>query len=217
MVASSGTSLTSEQIRLIGRYTKNITVLYDGDAAGIKASLRGIDLILEEGLNVKVVLFPDGDDPDSYTRKHGSSSTVDFTRANAKDFVLFKTGLLLDDVKNDPVRKAGLIRDVVETIGHIPDPILRSTYTKQCSALLDIQENILVSDEQDPPEPTEERDRRTGNRRAVDGHDRAATDTGGRPFDRSAEQHIIRLLVQYGEKAIEFKEDIEDPERRGIT
>ncbi|HRS38420.1 MAG TPA: DNA primase, partial [Bacteroidia bacterium] len=146
VVASSGTSLTSEQIRLIGRYTKNITVLYDGDAAGIKASLRGIDLILEEGLNVKVVLFPDGDDPDSYTRKHGSSSTVDFIEANAKDFVLFKTGLLLDDVKNDPVRKAGLIRDVVETIGHIPDPILRSTYTKQCSALLDIQENILVSE-----------------------------------------------------------------------
>ncbi|HRU62013.1 MAG TPA: DNA primase [Bacteroidia bacterium] len=216
VVASSGTSLTSEQIRLIGRYTKNITVLYDGDAAGIKASLRGIDLILEEGLNVKVVLFPDGDDPDSYTRKHGSSSTVDFIEANAKDFVLFKTGLLLDDVKNDPVRKAGLIRDVVETIGHIPDPILRSTYTKQCSALLDIQENILVS------ELNKIRRNQLKKETGAPEIDELLTVTIAPPqtpaddlSTEAQEQHIIRLLVQYGEKAIEFKEDIEDPERPG--
>ncbi len=145
-VASSGTSLTVEQIRLIGRYTKNVTVLYDGDAAGIKASLRGIDLILEEGLNVKVVLFPDGDDPDSYRRKHGSSKLVDFIRDNSKDFVVFKTGLLLEDVANDPVRKAGLIRDVVETIARIPDPITRSVYLKQCSVMMDVGEQLLISE-----------------------------------------------------------------------
>ena len=145
-VASSGTSLTVEQIRLIGRYTKNVTVLYDGDAAGIKASLRGIDLILEEGLNVKVVLFADGDDPDSYRRKHGSSKLVDFIRDNSKDFVVFKTGLLLEDVANDPVRKAGLIRDVVETIARIPDPITRSVYLKQCSVMMDVGEQLLISE-----------------------------------------------------------------------
>ncbi|HRI42115.1 MAG TPA: DNA primase [Bacteroidia bacterium] len=216
VVASSGTSLTSEQIRLIGRYTKNITVLYDGDAAGIKASLRGIDLILEEGLNVKVVLFPDGDDPDSYTRKHGSSSTVDFIEANAKDFVLFKTGLLLDDVKNDPVRKAGLIRDVVETIGHIPDPILRSTYTKQCSALLDIQENILVS------ELNKIRRNQLKKETGAPEIDELLTVTIAPPqtpaddlSTEAQEQHIIRLLVQYGDELIEFKENTEDPERPG--
>ncbi len=216
VVASSGTSLTSEQIRLIGRYTKNITVLYDGDAAGIKASLRGIDLILEEGLNVKVVLFPDGDDPDSYTRKHGSSSTVDFIEANAKDFVLFKTGLLLDDVKNDPVRKAGLIRDVVETIGHIPDPILRSTYTKQCSALLDIQENILVS------ELNKIRRNQLKKETGTPEIDELLTVTIAPPqtpaddlSTEAQEQHIIRLLVQYGDELIEFKENTEDPERPG--
>jgi DNA primase len=217
VVASSGTSLTSEQIRLIGRYTKNITVLYDGDAAGIKASLRGIDLILEEGLNVKVVLFPDGDDPDSYTRKHGSSSTVDFIEANAKDFVLFKTGLLLDDVKNDPVRKAGLIRDMVETIGHIPDPILRSAYTKQCSALLDIQENILVS-ELNKIRRSQLR-KETGPAPELDellpatlAPPQPATDEWS---TETQERHVVRLLVQYGDKLLEFYEDVEDPERPG--
>ncbi len=146
VVASSGTALTVEQIRLIGRYTKNITILYDGDPAGIKASMRGIDLVLEEGLNVKVVLFPDGDDPDSFSRKHSSSEVHDFISANAKDFVVFKTSLLLDDVKNDPVRKAGLIRQVVETIAKIPDQIIRATYVKHCSALMDIGEQILLTE-----------------------------------------------------------------------
>ena len=146
VVASSGTSLTVEQIRLIGRYTKNITVLYDGDAAGIKASIRGIDLILEEGLNVKVALFPDGDDPDSYSRKHGGAATATFIQENAKDFIVFKTNLLLGEVANDPVRKAGLIRDIVETIGKIPDPITRSVYIKQSSAMMDIEEQVLIAE-----------------------------------------------------------------------
>ena len=146
VVASSGTSLTVEQIRLIGRYTKNITVLYDGDSAGIKASLRGTDLILEEGLNVKIVLFPDGDDPDSYARKYPASDVVDFIERSAKDFVVFKTGLLMEEVSNDPVRKAGLIRNVVETIAKIPDQILRSMYVKQCSSLMEIGEGVLLNE-----------------------------------------------------------------------
>lgn len=145
-VASSGTSLTEEQIRLIGRYTKNVTVLYDGDAAGIKASLRGIDMILEEGLNVKVVLFPDGDDPDSYRQKHGGFALAEFVERNARDFMEFKTSILLADAANDPVRKAGLIRDVVESIAKIPDPITRSVYIKQCSVMMEIAEPILIGE-----------------------------------------------------------------------
>src|SRR5688572_16443635 len=146
VVASSGTSLTVEQIRLIGRYTKNITILYDGDPAGIKASLRGIDLILEEGLNVRVVLFPDGDDPDSFSRKHNSYEVAAYINEHAQDFIRFKTGLLLKDVANDPVRKAGLIREIVETIAKIPDPIIRSTYTRECSVQMEISEQILIAE-----------------------------------------------------------------------
>lgn len=146
VVASSGTSLTVEQIRLISRYTKNITILYDGDEAGIKASLRGTGLILEEGMNVRVVLFPDGDDPDSFSRKHSNSEVAEFIHSHAKDFILFKTGLLLGEVQNDPVRKAGLVREIVETIALIPDPIIRTTYIKQCSTMMEIEEQVLIGE-----------------------------------------------------------------------
>ncbi|MEP7169563.1 MAG: toprim domain-containing protein, partial [Bacteroidota bacterium] len=144
VVASSGTSLTVDQIKLIGRFTKNVTVLYDGDAAGIKASLRGIDLILEEGLNVKVVLFPDGEDPDSFAKKHSHSELTAFLKTNAQDFIKFKTSLLLSEVANDPVRKAGLIKDIVETISKIPDAIVREMYVQQCSHLMEISEQTLI-------------------------------------------------------------------------
>jgi DNA primase len=143
VVSSSGTSLTIEQIRLIGRYTKNVTVLYDGDAAGIKASLRGIDLILEEGLNVKVLLLPDGEDPDSYSKKVGKVAMVDFIKKNSKDFIVFKANLLLQDVANDPIKKAALIREIVETIAKVPDAIVRATYTRQCSVIMEIAEEVL--------------------------------------------------------------------------
>ena len=143
VVSSSGTSLTIEQIRLIGRYTKNVTVLYDGDAAGIKASLRGIDLILEEGLNVKVLLLPDGEDPDSFSKKVGKTALVEFIKSNSKDFIVFKTNLLLKEVANDPIKKAGLIRDIVETIAKVPDAIVRATYTRECSVIMEISEEIL--------------------------------------------------------------------------
>ncbi|MBS1764262.1 MAG: DNA primase [Bacteroidetes bacterium] len=144
VVASSGTSLTHDQIRLIARFTKNITILYDGDTAGIKASLRGIDLILEEGLNVRIVLFPEGDDPDSFARKTGTLQLKEYIKNNARDFIAFKTGLLLKEVANDPIRKAGLIKDIVESISKIPDGILRSMYVKQCAEQMEVTEQVLM-------------------------------------------------------------------------
>jgi len=143
VVASSGTSLTVEQIKLIHRFTKNITILYDGDVAGIKASFRGIDLILEEGMNVRVLLFPDGDDPDSYSKKVTNEAFKDFIKNNSKDFIAFKTSLLYKEAEHDPIRRAELIKDIVESISVIPDAINRSVYIKECSKLMDIGEQIL--------------------------------------------------------------------------
>ncbi len=146
VVASSGTSLTTEQIRLIRRYTNNITILYDGDKAGVNASLRGIDMILEEGMNVRVLLFPEGDDPDSFVRKHRSSEVEEFIRKESKDFISFKTGLLLEEAAGDPIRKAGLIREIVTTISLIPDPIYRTVYVKECSRMLEVAEATLMNE-----------------------------------------------------------------------
>jgi len=146
VVASSGTSLTPDQIRLISRYTKNITILFDGDTAGIKASFRGIDLILEEGMNVKVVLFPEGADPDSYAKSHTTEQLKEFIEGNAKDFLVFKTDLLLSDTEGDPIKKAALIREIVASIAIIPDFITRSVYVKECSAILDIPEEALINE-----------------------------------------------------------------------
>lgn len=146
VVASSGTSLTVEQIKLIARFSKNVTILYDGDPAGIKASLRGIDMILEEGLNVKVVLFPDGHDPDSYVREVGSTKFIEYVDSAKKDFIVFKTDLLLKDIKNDPIKKAELIKDILESIAKIPDQIKASLFVKECSALLEMEERILLSE-----------------------------------------------------------------------
>jgi DNA primase len=146
VVSSSGTALTHEQVRLIKRFTKNITVLYDGDEAGIKASLRGIDLILEEGLNVKVLLLPNGEDPDSFSRSHSSTEFLQFIQENESDFIKFKTRLLLQDAENDPVKKATLIIDVVRSISVIPDNIIRSVYIRECSKILDIDEGVLYNE-----------------------------------------------------------------------
>ncbi|MFZ5552532.1 MAG: DNA primase [Bacteroidota bacterium] len=146
VVASSGTSLTTEQIRLIKRYTPNITILYDGDAAGIKASFRGIDMILEEGMNVKVLLFPDGEDPDSFSKKVSTDELKKFIAENTKDFIFFKTGILLSEAQNDPVKKAGLIKELVHSIALIPDPITRSVYTKECSRLFEMNEQTLINE-----------------------------------------------------------------------
>jgi DNA primase len=146
VVASSGTSLTTEQIRLIKRFTPNITVIYDGDPAGIKASLRGIDMILEEGVNVRVVPLPDGEDPDSFARSMNSSDLIDYISKNETDFIRFKTNLLLKDTENDPVSRAKLINDIVKTISVIPDEITRSVYIRECGLMLEVSENILYSE-----------------------------------------------------------------------
>ncbi|OFX88063.1 MAG: DNA primase [Bacteroidetes bacterium GWF2_33_16] len=146
VVASSGTSLTIDQIRLIKRFTPNVTIIYDGDAAGIKASLRGIDLVLEQGLNVRVLLLPDGEDPDSFAKSHSASELIDFITKNEEDFIKFKTRLLSKDAKNDPVKKASLITDIVRSISVIPDGITRTVYIKECSRILDIDEKILYSE-----------------------------------------------------------------------
>ena len=145
VVASSGTALTPDQIRLINRLTKNITVLFDGDAAGLRASVRGIDLILEEGMNVKVCAFPDGEDPDSFAKKTPYEELVKYLEENSKDFIQFKASLLMNDAKNDPIKKADLIRDMVVSISKIPDRIQREIYIQECSRIMDISEQVLIS------------------------------------------------------------------------
>lgn len=213
VVASSGTSLTVEQIRLIGRFTKNITILYDGDEAGIKASLRGLDMILEEGLNVKIVLFPDGNDPDSYVQKFGSAAFKTHIEGNKKDFILFKTGVLLKDAGNDPIKRAGIIRDVVESIAKIPDGIKASVFVRECSSLLQIEERVLISelnkirlgktkrsgDYNAPKAPPESIPDPTEFDESI-----GATDT-----DEAQEKEIIRLLLNYGHELVHW-DDITD-------
>ena len=168
VVASSGTSLTEGQIRMIHRFTDNITVLYDGDAAGIKASLRGIDMLLAEGLNVKVLLLPDGDDPDSFAKKHSATEFQDYIAAHETDFIRFKTTILLEGLEDDPIKRAAAISDIVKSISVIPSNITRDVYTKECSDKFGIEEKVLVAEvakairkaketkEQRKPEPQEE-------------------------------------------------------------
>jgi len=146
VVSSSGTSLTVDQIKLIKRFTPNISILYDGDPAGIKASFRGIDLILEQGMNVKIVLFPEGEDPDSYVRSHRTSEVEEFITKEAVDFIKFKTNLLIDETVGDPAGRAALIKEIVNTIAQIPDGISRSVYIKECSNVMDIPEQTLVNE-----------------------------------------------------------------------
>ncbi len=146
VVGSSGTALTAQQIKLVQRFTKHITVLYDGDPAGIKASLRGIDLILEKGLDVKIALLPEGEDPDSYIQKVGGPAFQDFLNKSTTDFILFKTKLFLDETKSDPVKKASIIRDIVTSIVKVPDAIKRALFYKSCSTLLALDEEILIDE-----------------------------------------------------------------------
>jgi DNA primase len=212
VVASSGTSLTIEQIRMIGRFTKNITILYDGDDAGIKASLRGLDMILEEGLNVKIVLFPDGDDPDSYVQKFGSAAFKSHIEGSKKDFILFKTSILLRDAGNDPIKRAGIIREVVESIAKIPDGIKASVFVRECSSLLQIEERVLISElnkirlgklkkdtnfnpQQVQPELVQDPD--------------ILEQTGISDTDEAQEKEIVRLLLNYGHELVHW-DDITD-------
>ena len=146
VVSSSGTSLTKDQIKLIRRYTQNITILYDGDAAGIKASFRGIDLILEEGMNVKVVLFPEGEDPDSYSKKASTTELEIYIKEHTQDFISFKAAILLKDGESDPIKRAELIREIVHSVALIPDQITRQVYLQQIASQFDISEQIISSE-----------------------------------------------------------------------
>jgi DNA primase len=210
VVASSGTSLTVEQIRLIGRLTKNITILYDGDAAGIKASLRGLDLILEEGLNVKVVLFPDGHDPDSYVRLLGSSGFKNYIEQNKKDFILYKTHILLKEAGTDPIRKAEVIREVVESIAKIPDSIKASVFLKECSHILDIEERSLITELNKMRQSKNKKDyQQNQSYRPTPEEYEAAPPAEterldkGEPYE-TQEKEIVRLLVTYGNQVINW-------------
>ncbi|WP_069658673.1 DNA primase [Arcticibacter eurypsychrophilus] len=203
VVASSGTSLTTAQIRLIGRFTKNITILYDGDPAGIKASLRGLDMILEEGLNVRVVLFPDGHDPDSYVRKLGSSEFKTYIEKNQKDFILYKTSILLKDAGTDPIKRAGVIREVVESIAKIPDSIKASVFIRECSTLMQIDERALI---------TELNKLKQGKYKAPrpDEPDQLPPPDGMEYADipsvlaQVQEQEVVRLLLNYGHELVNW-------------
>ncbi|MGZ3767699.1 MAG: DNA primase [Mucilaginibacter sp.] len=209
VVASSGTSLTVEQIRLISRFTKNITILYDGDAAGIKASLRGLDMILEEGLNVKVVLFPDGHDPDSYVRLVGTSAFKTHIDKNKKDFILYKTDLLLKEAGADPIKRADVIRDVVESIAKIPDSIKASVFIKDCSHLMQIDERALLSELNKMRMAKSKKDaQQQASKQAetVDYYTAAEEVMVEKAVkeDSSQEREIIRLLLLYGNKMIDW-------------
>lgn len=214
VVASSGTSLTVEQIRLIRRYTNNITILYDGDPAGIKASFRGIDLILEEGMNVRVLLFPDNDDPDSYSKKVSSDALKQFIQSNTKDFIRFKTELLSAEVGNDPIKKAGLIREIVASIALIPDAITRSVFVKDCSRILDIEEQTLLN-ELNKFRKTNYNKKQTGEARTKTispNEEGFVPDLTARAEEKVSldqqtrteyqEREIIRLLLSYGSQML---------------
>jgi DNA primase len=215
VVASSGTSLTEGQIALIARFTKNVTVIYDGDAAGVKASLRGIDMILAAGLNVRVVPLPEGEDPDSFARARNSTELKEYIRSNEEDFISFKTRILLADSGGDPIRKAALITDIVGTISVIPDPITRSVFVKTCSKLLDVDEQLLVN------EVAHKRISHSGDREAVEfvrrqqqqarteaqaGPQAAIKPVKGGSSMEELEKEIIRYLLKYGESSFEYKE-----------
>lgn len=210
VVASSGTSLTVEQIRLIGRFTKNVTILYDSDPAGVKASLRGLDMILEEGLNVKVVLFPEGHDPDSYVQQMGSAVFKTYIEQHPKDFILYKTSILLKEAGTDPIKKAGVIREVVESIAKIPDSIKASVFVRECASLMQMEERVIISElnklrlakakKQQAPRtaPTEEPPLPETEQPA------AFSDT-----DEYQEREIVRLLLNYGHELVNW-DDITD-------
>ena len=219
VVASSGTSLTQEQVRLIKRFTPNITILYDGDAAGIKASIRGIDIVLEEGMNVKIVLLPDGEDPDSYSKKVSNEEFAKYLREHETDFIRFKTQLLLEEAANDPVKKANLIRDIVRSIAVIPETINRTVYIKECSTHLDIQETILYHEVNKMRQQRSFQDR---NRYPAPEDLPIPPPVISKPVKREAttfvsEKEIIRLLLKFGSTEFERHINVEDGNEQVVT
>ncbi|WP_304952168.1 DNA primase [uncultured Alistipes sp.] len=215
VVASSGTSLTTEQIRLLNRFTKNITVIYDGDSAGIHASLRGIDMILKEGMNVRVVLLPEPEDPDSFARSHTAAELQEYIRANEQDFLAFKAKLLLEDAQGDPIKKASLIGDMVQSVAQIPDSIQRAVYIKECARIMEIDEQILIS------EVARKRLSTTGDRETDEFVRRQTTLRRETPREPEVEyvreveagsstdaleRELCKYLLKYGHCSFDFKE-----------
>ncbi len=211
VVASSGTALTVEQIRLIKRFTSNITIIYDGDEAGIKASFRGIDLVLEEGMNVRVLLLPDREDPDSFSKSRSAKEFKTFIDENEKDFISFKTGLLLSEVQNDPVKRANLITDIVRSISVIPEGIHRSVYIRECSTILEVNEQVLYS------EVEKIRSRELEKKwKARKSPEPASKDIPSQPqvpyfveevYSENEEREIIYFLLKFGKKTLLLKEE----------
>ena len=217
VVSSSGTSLTKEQVKLVKRYTKNLTILYDGDAAGIKASFRGIDLILEEGMNVKVVLFPDGEDPDSFSKTRSSSELETYIKTHKQDFITFKSSILLADGLNDPLRKSELIKDMVHSVSLMPDQITRSVYVQEIARQFDISESIvnnelmrlrkstMAKQLQEPmlndvPLPKESVNLLSDDPSLQNQPDSAAKE------EIIHEEELIRLMIKYGTREVLVKE-----------
>ncbi len=211
VVASSGTSLTPGQIRLIHRFTENVTVIYDGDAAGIKASIRGIDLLLEEGLNIKVLLLPDGDDPDSFARKTNASDFIEYVERNASDFIRFKTNLLLADAGNDPVKRAGLVLDIVRSIAIIPNSAIRSEYVKECSTLLNVEEQMLYYEINKLKNSEQEKNATRRQNEIPEQSDSPESDAIARISSSSKfedqERNILQILVKYGESIFYYSDE----------
>lgn len=205
VVASSGTALTKEQVQLVKRFTGNIVILYDGDAAGIKAALRGLDIVLEQGMNVKLVLLPDGDDPDSFVKRNGTDATLEFIKNSQQDFILFKAAQGIEISKNDPIKKSEMIKDIVESIAKIDDNIKRQLYIKQCAGIVDVPEAILIN------ETNKIRSAHFRKSREISDEDKVAIDnelkieveqsqsvTKVPPFFYQ-EKDIIRILIEHGD------------------
>lgn len=215
VVASSGTALTVDQIRLIARFTPNITIIYDGDPAGIKASLRGIDLVLEQGMNVKVLLLPEGEDPDSFSKSRSSEELQAYISEHEGDFIKFKTGLLLKDTENDPVKRAGLLQDIVRTISVIPDAIIRGEYIKECSALMSVREQVLYNEIGKLTKKNKEdgyRNNTPSIQIPTPAHNPATSNpafASQNPYEEE-EKELIRYLIKYGDMAMVALEEGEE-------
>ena len=209
VVASSGTALTSDQVRLIKRFTSNVTIIYDGDEAGIKASLRGIDMILEEGLNIRVILLPDGEDPDSFSKKLSASEFRDYLKENETDFISFKTRLLLKEIEQDPVQKASLINDVIRSISVIPDTVTRSVYIKESARMLDTEERILYSQVYRlRKKRAEDRYKRETRQEEVRIQSTPLPSFIKEVYSEEQEKLLVRFLLQYGnERLFEIQDE----------
>ena len=219
VVSSSGTSLTTEQIRLLGRFTNNITIIYDGDSAGIHASLRGIDMVLREGMNVRIVLLPEPEDPDSFARTHTAAEVQNYIRENEEDFLTFKAKLLLKSAGNDPIKRSGVITDMVESISQIPDNIQRTVFVKECARIMDIDETVLVGEvarkrmrasgdrEAEEFVRRQQKERRAERRTEIAAQTTAtAGNVEAGSSTETLERELTKYLLRYGHYSFEYRE-----------